>query len=137
MLQPKRAKFRKQQKGRNRGLAHNGNRVSFGEYGLKSLGRGRVTARQIEAARRAMTRHVKRGGKVWIRIFPDKPISKKPLEVRQGKGKGNVEYWVAQIQPGKMLYEMEGVSERLAREAFALAAAKLPVKTMFVTRAVM
>lgn len=136
MLQPKRTKFRKQQKGRNRGLAHNGNKVSFGEYGLKSLGRGRVTARQIEAARRAMTRHVKRGGKTWIRIFPDKPISKKPLEVRQGKGKGNVEYWVSQVQPGKMLYEMEGVSEELAREAFALAAAKLPVKTMFVTRTV-
>lgn len=137
MLQPKRTKFRKQQKGRNRGLAQNGNKVSFGEYGLKALGRGRITARQIEAARRAMTRHVKRGGKIWIRIFPDKPISKKPLEVRQGKGKGNVEYWVAQIQPGKMLYEMEGVSEELAREAFALAAAKLPMKTMFVTRTVM
>lgn len=137
MLQPKRTKFRKQMKGRNRGLAQNGNKVSFGEYGLKSVGRGRITARQIEAARRAMTRHVKRGGKIWIRIFPDKPISKKPLEVRQGKGKGNVEYWVAQIQPGKMLYEMEGVSEELAREAFALAAAKLPVKTMFVNRTVM
>ncbi len=137
MLQPKRTKFRKQQKGRNRGLAHNGNKVSFGEYGLKSLDRGRITARQIEAARRAMVRHVKRGGKTWIRIFPDKPISKKPLEVRQGKGKGNVEYWVSQVQPGKMLYEMEGVSEELAREAFALAAAKLPVKTMFVTRTVM
>ncbi len=137
MLQPKRTKYRKQQKGRNRGLAQNGNKVSFGEYGLKSLGRGRITARQIEAARRAMTRHVKRGGKIWIRMFPDKPISKKPLEVRQGKGKGNVEYWVAQIQPGKMLYEMEGVSEELAREAFALAAAKLPVKTAFVSRTVM
>ncbi len=137
MLQPKRTKFRKQQKGRNRGLAHNGNKVSFGEYGLKSLGRGRITARQIEAARRAMVRHIKRGGKTWIRVFPDKPISKKPLEVRQGKGKGNVEYWVSQVQPGKMLYEMEGVSEELAREAFALAAAKLPVKTMFVTRTVM
>lgn len=136
MLQPKRTKYRKQQKGRNRGLAQNGNKVSFGEYGLKSLDRGRITARQIEAARRAMTRHVKRGGKIWIRIFPDKPISKKPLEVRQGKGKGNVEYWVSQIQPGKMLYEMDGVSEGLAREAFALAAAKLPVKTVFVTRTV-
>lgn len=136
MLQPKRTKYRKQQKGRNRGLAHNGNKVSFGEYGLKSLDRNRITARQIEAARRAMTRHVKRGGKIWIRIFPDKPISKKPLEVRQGKGKGNVEYWVAQVQPGKMLYEMEGVPEHLAREAFALAAAKLPVKTAFVTRTV-
>ncbi len=124
-------------KGRNRGLAQNGNKVSFGEYGLKSIGRGRITARQIEAARRAMTRHVKRGGNIWIRIFPDKPISKKPLEVRQGKGKGNVEYWVAQIQPGKMLYEMEGVTEEIAREAFALASAKLPVKTMFVTRTVM
>ena len=124
-------------KGRNRGLAQNGNKVSFGEYGLKSVGRGRITARQIEAARRAMTRHVKRGGNIWIRIFPDKLISKKPLEVRQGKGKGNVEYWVAQIQPGKMLYEMEGVTEEIAREAFRLAAAKLPVKTMFVTRTVL
>jgi large subunit ribosomal protein L16 len=137
MLQPKRTKFRKQMKGRNRGLAQNSNKVSFGEYGLKSVGRGRITARQIEAARRAMTRHVKRGGKIWIRIFPDKPVTKKPLEVRQGKGKGNVEYWVAQIQPGRMLYEMEGVSEDIAREAFELAAAKLPVKTMFVTRTVM
>ena len=137
MLQPKRTKFRKQMKGRNRGLAQNSNKVSFGEFGLKSVGRGRITARQIEAARRAMTRHVKRGGKIWIRIFPDKPVTKKPLEVRQGKGKGNVEYWVAQIQPGRMLYEMEGVSEEVAREAFQLAAAKLPVKTMFVTRAVM
>ena len=121
-------------KGRNRGLALRGSKVSFGEYGLKAVGRGRITARQIEAARRAMTRHIKRGGKIWIRIFPDKPITKKPLEVRQGKGKGNVEYWVAQIQPGKVLYEMEGVSEELAREAFALAAAKLPVETTFVKR---
>jgi len=137
MLQPKRTKFRKQMKGRNRGLAQNSNKVSFGEYGLKSVGRGRITARQIEAARRAMTRHVKRGGKIWIRIFPDKPVTKKPLEVRQGKGKGNVEYWVAQIQPGRMLYEMEGVTEDIAREAFELAAAKLPVKTMFVSRTVM
>jgi large subunit ribosomal protein L16 len=137
MLQPKRTKFRKQMKGRNRGLAQNSNKVSFGEFGLKSVGRGRITARQIEAASRAMTRHVKRGGKIWIRIFPDKPVTKKPLEVRQGKGKGNVEYWVAQIQPGRMLYEMEGVSEDIAREAFELAAAKLPVKTMFVTRTVM
>jgi len=137
MLQPKRTKFRKQMKGRNRGLAQNSNMVSFGEYGLKSVGRGRITARQIEAARRAMTRHVKRGGKIWIRIFPDKPVTKKPLEVRQGKGKGNVEYWVAQIQPGRMLYEMEGVTEDIAREAFELAAAKLPVKTMFVSRTVM
>ena len=124
-------------KGRNRGLAMSGNKVSFGEYGLKATGRGRLTARQIESARRAMTRHVKRGGQIWIRVFPDKPISKKPLEVRQGKGKGSVEYWVAQIQPGRMLYEMEGVSEELAREAFRLAAAKLPVRTVFVTRTVM
>ena len=135
MLQPKRTKFRKQMKGRNRGLAQRGNTVAFGEFGLKSTGRGRITARQIEAARRAMTRYVKRGGKIWIRIFPDKPITKKPLEVRQGKGKGNVEYWVAQIQPGRMLYEMEGVDEEIAREAFRLAAAKLPVSTAFVTRA--
>jgi large subunit ribosomal protein L16 len=137
MLQPKRTKFRKQHKGRNRGLAVRGSDVSFGEYGLKAVGRGRMTARQIEAARRAMTRHIKRGGKIWIRVFPDKPITKKPLEVRQGKGKGNVEYWVCQIQPGRMLYEMEGVSEEVAREAFALAAAKLPFKTTFVTRQVM
>ena len=137
MLQPKRTKFRKQMKGRNRGLALTGNKVSFGEYGLKSTSRGRLTARQIEAARRAMTRHIKRGGKIWIRVFPDKPISKKPLEVRQGKGKGSVEYWVAQIQPGSMLYEMEGVSEELAREAFALADAKLPCATTFVKRTVM
>ena len=137
MLQPKRTKFRKQQKGRNRGLAQRGSKVSFGEYGLKANARGRITARQIEAARRAMTRHIKRGGKIWIRVFPDKPITSKPLEVRQGKGKGNVEYWVAQIQPGKVLYEMEGVSEELAREAFALAAAKLPLSTTFVKRSVM
>ncbi|MBT2968503.1 MAG: 50S ribosomal protein L16 [Candidatus Thiodiazotropha sp.] len=137
MLQPKRTKFRKQHKGRNRGLAFKGSDVSFGEYGLKSTGRGRITARQIESARRAITRHVKRGGKIWIRIFPDKPITKKPLEVRQGKGKGNVEYWVAQIQPGRMLYEIEGISEELAREAFALASAKLPVSTTFVKRTVM
>ena len=137
MLQPKRTKFRKQMKGRNRGLALTGNKVSFGEFGLKSVGRGRITARQIEAARRAMTRHIKRGGKIWIRIFPDKPITKKPLEVRQGKGKGNVEYWVAQVQPGRMLYEMEGVDEVTAREAFKLAASKLPLKTVFVTREVM
>jgi large subunit ribosomal protein L16 len=137
MLQPKRTKFRKQHKGRNRGLALRGSKVSFGEYGLKATARGRITARQIESARRAMTRHIKRGGKIWIRVFPDKPISNKPLEVRMGKGKGNVEYWVAQIQPGKVLYEMEGVSEDLAREAFALAAAKLPVQTTFVKRSVM
>ncbi|MCK5894182.1 MAG: 50S ribosomal protein L16 [Endozoicomonadaceae bacterium] len=137
MLQPKRTKYRKMQKGRNRGLAQRGAKVSFGEYALKSIGRGRITARQIEAARRAMTRHVKRAGKIWIRIFPDKPISKKPLEVRMGKGKGAVEYWVCLIQPGFVLYEMEGVSEELAREAFALAAAKLPVKTSFVKRGIM
>ena len=136
MLQPKRTKFRKQHKGRNRGVATRGNKVSFGEFGLNALTRGRITARQIEAARRAMTRHIKRGGKIWIRIFPDKPITQKPLEVRQGKGKGNVEYWVALVQPGRMLYEMEGVSEEVAREAFRLAAAKLPVKTAFVTRTV-
>ena len=134
MLQPKNTKFRKQQKGRNRGLAQRGSRVSFGEYALKATTSGRVTARQIEAARRAITRHVKRGAKVWIRVFPDKPISKKPLEVRQGKGKGNVEYWVALVQPGKMLYEMSGVEEETAREAFRLAAAKLPVKTTFVQK---
>ncbi len=134
MLQPKRTKFRKQQKGRNRGMALRGNKVSFGEYGLKSTGRGRVTARQIEAARRAINRHVKRGGRLWIRAFPDKPISKKPLEVRMGKGKGNPEYWVAQIKPGHVLYEIEGVSEELAREAFRLAGAKLSVSTTFVKR---
>ncbi|NND65450.1 MAG: 50S ribosomal protein L16 [Gammaproteobacteria bacterium] len=134
MLQPKRTKFRKQMKGRNRGLAHRGSSVSFGEYGLKATGRGRITARQIEAARRAMTRYIKRGGKIWIRIFPDKPITKKPLEVRQGKGKGSVEYWVSQIQPGRVLYEMEGVTEEIAREAFRLAASKLPVSTKFVSR---
>ncbi len=137
MLQPKRTKFRKQQKGRNRGLAHRGNEVSFGEFGLKAVGRGRITARQIEAARRTITRKVKRGGKLYIRVFPDKPITKKPLEVRMGKGKGNVEYWVAQIQPGRMLYEIEGVPEELAREAFRLASAKLPVETTFVKRTIM
>ncbi len=137
MLQPKRTKFRKQSKGRNRGEATVGNKVSFGEYGLKATSRGRITARQIEAARRTITRKVKRGGKIWIRIFPDKPITKKPLEVRQGKGKGNVEYWVAQIQPGRMLYEIEGVDAELAREAFDLAAAKLPVKTTFVERTIL
>jgi large subunit ribosomal protein L16 len=137
MLQPKRTKYRKQQKGKNRGLAQRGSTVSFGEFGLKATGRGRLTARQIEAARRVITRHVKRGGKIWIRVFPDKPITQKPLEVRQGKGKGNVEYWVAQVQPGKVLYEMEGVAEDVAREAFRLAAAKLPIATAFVTRQVM
>ena len=134
MLQPKRTKWRKQQKGRNRGLATRGNKVSFGEYGLKATGRGRITAREIESARRAITRHIKRGGKIWIRIFPDKPVSKKPLEVRMGKGKGNPEYWVAEIKPGHMLYEMEGVTEELAREAFRLASAKLSVSTTFVSR---
>ncbi|MBS99437.1 MAG: 50S ribosomal protein L16 [Oceanospirillaceae bacterium] len=137
MLQPKRLKYRKVMKGRNRGLAQRGSKVSFGEYALKATDRGRITARQIEAARRTMTRHVKRGGKIWIRIFPDKPITTKPLEVRMGKGKGSVEYWVAQIQPGKVLFEMSGVPEDLAQEAFALAAAKLPVQTTFVKRTVM
>jgi large subunit ribosomal protein L16 len=137
MLQPKRTKYRKQMKGRNRGLSQVGNRVSFGEYGLKATTRGFVTARQIEAARRAITRYVKRGGKLWIRVFPDKPITKKPVEVRMGKGKGNVEYWVAPIQPGRVLYEIQGVSEEAAREAFRLASAKLAVKTTFVSRSVM
>ncbi len=137
MLQPKRTKFRKMMKGRNRGLALRGGSVSFGDFGLKATGRGRITARQIEAARRAMTRHIKRGGKIWIRIFPDVPISSKPLEVRMGKGKGNVDYWCSKVQPGTVLYEMEGVSEELAREAFRLAANKLPIKTTFVIRAVM
>ena len=137
MLQPKRTKFRKQHKGRNRGLALRGSKISFGTVGLKALEHGRLTARQIEAARRAMTRHVKRGGKIWIRVFPDKPITEKPLEVRMGSGKGNVEYWVAVIQPGKVLYEMEGVADDVAKEAFALAAAKLPIKTAVVTRTVM
>jgi len=124
-------------KGRNRGLALRGSKVSFGEFGLKAVGRGRITSRQIESARRAINRKIKRGGKIWIRVFPDKPITEKPLEVRMGKGKGGVEYWVCQIQPGRVLYEMEGVSEDVAREAFALAAAKLPVPTVFVTRTVM
>ena len=134
MLQPKRTKFRKQQKGRNRGLAVRGSRVSFGDFGLQCTGRGRLTARQIESARRAINRHVKRGGRGWIRAFPDKPVSKKPLEVRMGKGKGNPEYWVALVQPGTMLYEIQGVDEELAREAFRLAGAKLPVGTSFVKR---
>ena len=136
MLAPKRVKRRKTHKGRMRGQAYRGSKVSFGEYGLQATEKSRVTARQIEAARVAMTRHVKRGGKVWIRIFPDKPITKKPLEVRQGKGKGNVEYWVALVQPGSVLYEMSGVDERTAREAFKRAAAKLPVPTTFVSRQV-
>jgi len=137
MLQPKRTKFRKQHKGRNRGLAQRGNKVSFGEFGLKAVERGRITARQIEAARRALTRYVKRSGKVWIRIFPDKPITQKPLEVRQGKGKGNVEYWVALVQPGSMLFEIEGVTPDVAKEAFHKASGKLPVGTIFVERTVM
>lgn len=137
MLQPKRTKFRKQMKGRNRGLAVRGSKVSFGQFGLKAVGRGRLTARQIEAARRALTRHIKRGGKVWIRVFPDKPITQKPLQVRQGGGKGSVEYWVAQIQPGRMIFEVEGVSRELAEEAFALAKAKLPFKVAFAEREVM
>ena len=134
MLQPKRTKFRKQQKGRNRGLATRGNKVSFGEYGLKATTRGNLTSRQIEAARRALTRFVKRGGRVWIRVFPDKPITRKPLEGRMGSGKGNPEFWVAPIRPGAVLYEMEGVTETEAREAFRLAAAKLPLRTIFVAR---
>jgi large subunit ribosomal protein L16 len=136
MLQPSRLKYRKVQKGRNTGIATRGTLVSFGEFGLKSMSRGRLTARQIEAARRAMTRHIKRGGRIWIRVFPDKPISRKPAEVRMGGGKGSPEYFVAEIQPGKMLYEMDGVTEELAREAFKLAAAKLPFKTIFVVRQV-
>src|SRR4026208_2210971 len=134
MLQPKRTKYRKQMKGRNRGLAQRGAKVSFGEFGLKALGRGRLTARQIEAGRRAMTRHIKRGGRVWTRICPDKPISKKPAEVRMGNGKGSPEYFVAEIVPGKVLFEMDGVEETLARGRFALAAAKLPIRTAFVQR---
>ncbi|HAY45799.1 MAG TPA: 50S ribosomal protein L16 [Gammaproteobacteria bacterium] len=134
MLQPKKTKFRKIHKGRNTGLSLRGNKVSFGEFGLKATGRGRLTARQIEAARRAITRYIRRGGRVWIRVFPDKPISKKPLEVRMGKGKGNPEYWVMEIRPGHMLYELEGVSEEIAREAFRLASAKLSISTSFVKR---
>ena len=134
MLQPTRRKYRKEQKGRNTGVATRGAKVSFGEYGLKAIGRGRLTARQIESARRAMTRHIKRGGRIWIRIFPDKPVSKKPAEVRMGNGKGNPEYWVAEIQPGKVLYEIDGVDEALARVAFRLAASKLPIETVYVTR---
>jgi large subunit ribosomal protein L16 len=137
MLQPKRTKFRKQQKGKNRGLAHRGSTVSFGEFALKAVEHGRLTARQIESARRAISRAIKRGGKIWIRVFPDKPITQKPLEVRQGSGKGNVEYWVAQIQPGRILFEMEGVSKELAQQAFTLAEAKLPFKVTFAERQVM
>ena len=134
MLQPARTKYRKQQKGRNTGVATRGNKVSFGEHGLKAVTRGRLTARQLEAARRAMSRHIKRGGRIWIRVFPDKPISSKPAEVRMGNGKGNPEYFVAEIQPGKVLFEMDGVTEDLAKEAFALAAAKLPFRTIVVQR---
>jgi large subunit ribosomal protein L16 len=134
MLQPARTKYRKQQKGRNTGVATRGARVSFGEYGLKAIGRGRLTARQIEAARRALSRHIKRGGRIWIRVFPDKPVSQKPAEVRMGNGKGNPEYFVAEIQPGKIIYEMDGVDAAVAKEAFALAAAKLPIRTVLVHR---
>ena len=134
MLQPARTKYRKQQKGRNTGIATRGNRVAFGEFGLKALGRGRLTARQLEAARRTLSRHIKRGGRVWIRVFPDKPISRKPAEVRMGNGKGNPEYFVAEIQPGKIIYEMDGVEASVAKEAFALASAKLPIRTTFVHR---
>ena len=137
MMQPKRTKFRKMFKGNLKGSSHRGSSVAFGDYGLKAIDRSRMTAREIEAARRAMTRYVKRGGQIWIRVFPDVPITQKPLEVRMGSGKGNVEYWVAKIQPGRMLYEMDGVSETEAREAFRLAAAKLPVPCMFVSRQVM
>ena len=134
MLQPKRTKFRKMHKGRNRGLADRGSKVSFGEFGLKASGRGRITARQIEAARRAMTRHIKRGGKIWIRVFPDKPITKKPLETRMGKGKGSPEYWVANVRPGRILFEVEGISKELAQEAFRIAGNKLAIKTKLVSR---
>lgn len=137
MMQPKRTKYRKQFKGRNRGIATRGTKVSFGQYAIKSLEHGNITARQLEAARRAMMHHIKRGGKVWIRVFPDKPITKKPLEVRQGSGKGSVEYWVAPVQPGRVMFEIEGVDENVAREALSLAASKLPVKTLFIERTVM
>jgi len=136
MLQPKRTKYRKQFKGHNGGLALRGNTVAFGDFGLKAIDRARMTAREIEAARRAMARYVKRGGQIWIRVFPDVPITKKPLEVRMGSGKGNVEYWIAKVKPGKVLFEMEGVSEEVAREAFRLASAKLSVSTTFVKRQV-
>ena len=134
MLQPARTKYRKQQKGRNTGIATRGSKVSFGEYGLKAIGRGRLTARQLEAARRTLSRHIKRGGRVWIRVFPDKPVSRKPAEVRMGNGKGNPEYFVCEIQPGKIIFEMDGVDAALAKEAFALAAAKLPFRTVAVHR---
>lgn len=134
MLMPKKVKYRKQQRGKNRGIAHRGSTISFGDFGLQAIERGWLTARQIEAARIAMTRHVKRGGKIWIRIFPDKPVTKKPLETRMGKGKGPPEEWVAVIKPARILYEMEGVTEPIAREAMRLAAHKLPLRTRFVTR---
>jgi large subunit ribosomal protein L16 len=137
MLSPKKVKYRKSQKGRMKGTAYRGSDLNFGEFGLQAIDCGRISSKQIEAARIAMTRHVKRGGKIWIRVFPDKPITQKPLEVRQGKGKGNVEYWVCQVQPGRVLYEMEGVPEEVAREAFRLAAAKIPFATTFVSRQVM
>jgi large subunit ribosomal protein L16 len=136
-MQPKRTKYRKQFKGKNPGLAHRGSAVAFGEWGLKATSRGRMTAREIEAARRSISRYAKRGGKIWIRVFPDVPVTQKPLEVRMGSGKGNVEYWVARVQPGKVLFEMEGVDEATAREAFRLAAAKLSVSTMFAKRQVL
>ena len=134
MLMPKKVKYRKQQRGKNRGIAHRGGTIAFGDFGLQAIERGWITARQIEAARIAMTRHVKRGGKIWIRMFPDKPLSKKPLETRMGKGKGAPEEWVAVIKPARILYEMEGVEEPIAREAMRLAAHKLPIRTRFVTR---
>jgi large subunit ribosomal protein L16 len=134
MLQPKKVKHRKLQKGRNRGMAQRGNKLSFGDYGLQAIGSGFLTARQIEAARIAMTRYVKRGGKVWIRIFPDKPVTKKPAETRMGKGKGNPEEWVSPVRRGRMLYEMEGVDRKTASEAMRLAAHKLPISTRFVVR---
>jgi large subunit ribosomal protein L16 len=134
MLQPARRKYRKEQKGRNKGIATAGAKASFGEYGLKAVGRGRLTARQIEAARRALTRHMKRAGRVWIRVFPDVPVTKKPTEVRMGKGKGSVEYWACKVKPGRMMFEIDGVSEEIAREALRLGSAKLSVKTRFVQR---
>jgi large subunit ribosomal protein L16 len=134
MLQPARTKYRKQQKGRNTGVATRGTKVSFGEFGLKAITRGRLTARQLEAGRRAMSRHIKRGGRIWIRVFPDKPVSQKPAEVRMGNGKGNPEYFVSEIQPGKIIFEMDGINEAMAKEAFALAAAKLPFRTIVVQR---
>lgn len=137
MLQPKRTKFRKQQKLRNRGFASKGNKISFGDFGLKATSRGRLTARQIESGRRAISRHVRRDGRIWIRVFPDKPITEKPLEVRMGKGKGSVEYWVAPIKPGKIIYEIQGISSQLAKSAFARASAKLPITTIFVEKTVM